>query len=265
MDLEDQVRAGDIQGALQAVQERVRADPTAIPPRVLLFQLLCIRGDWDRALLQLRTLGELDTALLPLAWTYRSAILAERFREKVFRGQATPHVLGEPVQWTALLLEALRLTATGHAEEGAVLRRRAFDRAPATPGTLDGRPFSWLADGDSRIGPMLELIVDGRYGWAPLTHVAGLRVEAPTDLRDLVWVPVVVRWANEGESVALMPSRYPFSHRREDVDLARSRKTVWEPCGGEFHLGYGQRMWITDRDEHALLDARELRLGTASR
>jgi len=263
VDIEAAVRSADLDGALAAAQDRVRADPTAPAPRILLFQLLAVLGQWDRALLQLKALAELDASLLPLAWTYRSAIQAERIRDKVFRGEAVPPVLGEPAQWTALLLEALKYTATGRTEEGAALRRQAFEAAPATPGRIDGQPFSWIADADSRIGPMLELVVQGRYVWAPFERVSALTIEPPTDLRDLVWTPVHVVWVNEGETEALLPARYVGTEHLEDRALALSRKTVWEPCGEQCYLGYGQRMWVTDRDEYPVLDAREIRLETA--
>ena len=40
--------------------EQVRSEPANAKLRVFLFQLLCVNGDWDRALSQLNVAGELD-------------------------------------------------------------------------------------------------------------------------------------------------------------------------------------------------------------
>src|SRR5271169_5697033 len=56
---EDQVRAGDPAQALQLLQDRVRAKPGDAKLRIFLFQLLCVLGQWQRALNQLNVAAEL--------------------------------------------------------------------------------------------------------------------------------------------------------------------------------------------------------------
>ncbi len=262
MDAEEALRQGNLDEALQLLESRIRQDPATPQPRIFLFQILAVQGNWERALRQLKTLGELDPGTLAMAWCYRNAIQCEILREKVFQGESSPTLFGEPREWGALLVEALKYTAQGKIEEGTALRSQAFEQAPAIAGTLDDQAFTWIADADSRIGPMLELMIEGRYGWAPFEAISELHIEPPTDLRDLVWIPVHLRWRNGGESPALMPSRYPFSYRQDDPLLALSRKTEWSNCGDEFYLGFGQRMWTTDRDEYPLLTCRHLSMRT---
>jgi len=263
MEAEEALQQGNIDEALSSLENRIRQDPATPAPRIFLFQILALRGDWERALRQLKTLGELDPGTLAMAWCYRNAIQCEILRAKVFQGESSPSLIGEPGAWTALLLEALKLTVQGHADQGTSLRRQAFEQAPASAGIVDDKPFAWIADADSRIGPMLELMLEGRYGWAPFDTIAELHIEEPTDLRDLIWIPIHIHWTNGGKAHGLMPSRYPFSYRQEDPALALARKTVWENCGGEFYQGYGQRMWATDRDEFPLLTCRHIQMQTA--
>ena len=93
--------AGDPQAALEALQARVRersADPKL---RVFLFQLLCVLGQWQRALNQLEVCGELDAATLPMVNTYREALKCEAVREAVFAGKTTPMIFGRPQPWIA--------------------------------------------------------------------------------------------------------------------------------------------------------------------
>ena len=66
--------AGDPAGALQALQQQVRANAADAKLRVFLFQLLCVLGQWPRALDQLKVCGELDAGTLAMVNTYRAAI-----------------------------------------------------------------------------------------------------------------------------------------------------------------------------------------------
>ncbi|MBF2998639.1 virulence protein SciE type, partial [Pseudomonas aeruginosa] len=75
-------------------------------------------------------------------------------------------------------------------------------------GRIGEAPFAWLADADTRLGPVLEVIFNGRYAWLPMSNLRSLKVEAPSDLRDLVWLPAELTLANGGVTVALLPARY---------------------------------------------------------
>ena len=37
---------------------------------------------------------------------------------------------------------------------------------------MDGHGFEWIADADSRLGPLLEVILEGKYYWAPFCRIA---------------------------------------------------------------------------------------------
>lgn len=257
---EDLLREGRFEEALAALQQQVRGDPANAKLRIFLFQMLAVQGQWDRALTQLNVAAELDPAALAMAQMYREAIPCEVFRAEVFAGQRTPLVLGEPPAWIGLLLEALRLTASGDHAAAQPLRERAFDEAPATAGTLDGQPFAWLADADPRLGPVLEAVVNGRYYWVPVQNIRQIVLEAPTDLRDLVWLPVHFTWVTGGEMVGVIPSRYPGSERSSDEALRLARKTEWTEAAPGLFLGSGQRMLATDAGEFPLLDTRQIDL-----
>jgi type VI secretion system protein ImpE len=251
---------GDLDAALQELQAQVRREPANAKYRIFLFQLLAVLGQWDRALSQLNVAGELDEGVLAMVQTYREALRCEVLRGDVFAGRRSPMVLGEPDNWLALLLEALRLAAEERYEESGQVRAQALEGAPMTPGSIDGVPFDWIADGDMRMGPVLEAIVNGRYYWVPFSHVARLTIEKPTDLRDLVWMPAYFTWANGGEGVGLIPTRYPDSQASQDTDLRRARKTLWMERPGGLFVGLGQRMLATDEGEYAIMSVREITL-----
>jgi type VI secretion system protein ImpE len=255
---EEALRAGDLDAALAALQDKIRNQPADPKLRTFLFQLLAVRGDWDRALNQLKVVAEMEAAALPMAQAYREAILCERFRQAVFEGRQTPLVFGEPEDWIALLIQALGHTARGEHAQADALRAEAFEKAPATGGTLDGQPFAWIADADSRLGPVLEALLNGRYYWIPLHRIRRIDVEPPEDLRDFVWAPAHFEWTNGGELVGLIPTRYPGSEAAEDSAVRLARKTEWTELSDQTFIGLGQRMLATDNGETALLDVRQL-------
>jgi len=257
MPAEDSLRAARLQDTLTELQGQVRKDPSNPRHRVFLFQLLCVLGDWDRARDQLKVLAELDPGSLALVHVYGAAIGCELFRREVFAGTRTPLVLGEPLPWVALLVQALAAGASGGADVGA-LRADALEQAPAVTGTIDGHAFEWLADADSRTAPVFEAMIDGRYYWVPLERIRSVAIEPPADLRDVVWLPAHLVLANGGEAAALLPARYPGSESDSDSLIRLARKTEWDEVAPQTFHGRGQRMLATDADEYGLLDVRRI-------
>jgi type VI secretion system protein ImpE len=265
MDARDYLRDGDLDAALKALQAQVRSEPANAKLRVFLFQLLCVNGDWDRALSQLNVAGELDAGTLGMVQVYREALRNEALREEVFAGRKTPLIFGDPERWVALLLEALRLTAEGEAAKGQALRDEAFELAPASRGRLNGAPFEWIADADARLGPVLEAIVNGRYYWVPFARIADIKIAEPQDLRDLIWAPVELKWTNGGDAVAFIPTRYPGSEAHKDPMVRLARRTEWQELANGGYVGFGQRLLATDAGEHALMEVRDINLEIPNR
>ena len=259
---EQSLREGSLDESLTQLQDQVRKDPSNASHRVFLFQLLAVLGDWNRAATQLKVAGELDAGTLAMVQTYREALRCEVLRADIFAGRNTPLVFGQPDKWVALLIEALRPGAEGDHAGAQSLRDEAFDLAPATSGSLDGQAFEWIADADQRLGPILEVVVNGAYYWVPFDRIREIRIEEPADLRDLVWMPAQLIWSNGGGTVGLIPTRYPGSEASEDSLIRLARKTEWlEPEPGVY-VGLGQRMLATDEAEFPLMDVRLISLDT---
>jgi type VI secretion system protein ImpE len=273
----DALRDGNVDRALVNLQDEVRSSPDDPKLRIFLFQLLAVVGQWQRALTQLLVVKDLDPAAVAMVRTYEQVLRCEMLRSQVFAGERTPLILGEPEPWIAQLIEALRMSAQGNYEASQRLRDEAYEQAPTTAGQLQlvdpatiepqtsnlkpqtsttGVKFEWLADADSRLGPMLEAIVNGRYYWVPIQRIARVEIEPPTDLRDLVWLPARFLWKNQGDAVGMIPTRYPGSEASTDSQLRLGRRTEWtEPVTGMFQ-GLGQRLLATDEGEHAIMDIR---------
>ena len=136
---EQSLKGGDPVAALAQLQEQVRARPADPKLRIFLFQLLCVLGQWERALNQLKVASGLDPGALAMAQTYGDAVRCEAIRREVFDGKKSPMIFGQPEQWLALLIESLLLSGRGEPAKSEELRLRAFDEAPARqPATSTG-------------------------------------------------------------------------------------------------------------------------------
>lgn len=255
---ETQLAASDPAGALQALTQAVRAQPADAKLRVFLAQLLCVLGQWERALNQLSVAAELDALAIPMKQVYGDAIRCEGVRAEVFAGRRTPMVFGQPDEWLAMLIESLLREGRGDTAAAQDLHQRAFDAAPASAGTLDGQRFEWLADADMRLGPVLEAFVNGQYYWVPLARLVRIKVEPPEDLRDCVWLPAHLQFENGGESLALIPTRYVGSEASADGALQLARKTEWRELANGAWAGAGQRVLGSDAGEYPIMDVREI-------
>lgn len=281
----DWSRSRPLSDALSRAEVGVRARPQEAQARWLLFELLCVLGQWERALKQLQTWAGLSKDFDSTAHVMRGLIKAERQRMEVFAGRAEPATIAaafagpppagagdEPLDvrasaWMADLAGALRLAASGEGgaaealEASDAAREAALAQVPDTPGISNLVPaFQWIADADSRLGPVCEVVLIGAYRWLAFDDIRSLTKAAPERLLDLVWgeVDIVLR---DGTSLkGYMPMRYPVHEGDRDA-LLMARETVWHDAGRTGVYGRGQKMWMTDAGDMPLLDLRACRFG----
>src|SRR5436190_21592433 len=160
MTVEEHIKAGQLDEALAFAQEAVRKAPAEARPRVLLFQLLSVFGQWERALTQLNVLRDMDPECMVLSEIFRPVLQCEALRGEIFAGKRSSLIFGETMVWNGLIVLADALLAQGQTPAALELRNKAFEAAPATAGKLNDQAFEWIADADSRFGPMVEAIID---------------------------------------------------------------------------------------------------------
>ena len=277
------LRNADLAKALEELKNEVRREPAVAKHRVFMFQLASVMGDWDRALTQLNVARDMNAECLSLAQTYQELINCEALRRDVFAGTRAPLFFGEPEPWIAMLLDATRLSGLGKHAEAAKLRGEALEQVSpsagkaflhAAPGGKGaeaaaadadlGTPFEWIADADSRLGPILEAVINGRYYWIPFSRMRRVDFEKPADLRDFVWLPAHFEWTNGGEVVGFVPSRYPESESSTDDLIRLARKTEWKSVGDDAYHGLGLRTLSTEEAEYSLFELRRLEIDEAA-
>jgi type VI secretion system protein ImpE len=147
--------------------------------------------------------------------------------------------------------------ATPDARMGAVL----YFSALHAERVRNDKPFESFEDADSRVGARLEVFAAGAYLWIPLAHVESIEMEAPKRLRDLLWIPALVRTgpAFKGTELGevLLPVLAPFSSQRSDDNIRLGRATEWAEVDGQA-LPFGQRVFDVDGEEVPILEIRKV-------
>jgi type VI secretion system protein ImpE len=227
-------QSGQLNAAIQAVVAELRDNPMDAKRRTFLFELLCFAGEYERADKHLEVLGQSSPDAATGALLYRAALAAERTRHELFGKGEFSEARSAP--------EALR-------------------------GTLNGQPFESLEDADPRIATRLEVYAAGDYLWVPMEHISSIQMEAPKRLRDLIWIPALVRTgpAFQGQELGqvLIPALAPFSFRHADDAVRLGRATVWEEQGDSGAVPFGQKTLLVDGEEVPLLEVRSLEINAA--
>jgi type VI secretion system protein ImpE len=231
------LRAGDLQGAIQAAVAEVRDHPTDSRRRTFLFELLCFAGEFSRAGKHLSVLAQAGPDAETGALLYRSALAAENKRQAFFEARA----------WA---------DSAGPSQAGL-------------SGTINGRPFHALEDADPRIGPRLEIFVAGEYLWLPFEHIGTIQIPPPKLLRDLIWSAARVTtgpsFKGQEFGEVLAPVLCPFSWKHSSGNVRLGRATEWldDDSQGEFPVG--QKLLIIDGEEAIpFLEIREITFTSAT-
>jgi type VI secretion system protein ImpE len=227
-------QAGKLNEAVQALSTELRANPTDAKRRTFLFELLCFAGDYNRAEKQLNVLAQENKQAEMGGIVYFSALHAERMRQGAFE----------------------RKEYSPRAEEEA-----------AIGGTLDGKPFEDIEDADPRVGRRLEVFAAGAYLWIPYEHITSIEIQRPTRLRDLLWIPALIRtgpaFRDKELGEVLLPVMTPLAWRDLDDQVRLGRITDWREDDGVI-LPAGQKLLLVDGEEVPLLDIRKLEFNSSA-
>jgi type VI secretion system protein ImpE len=234
MNARELFQTGKLNEAVQALGVEVRDNPTDVRRRTFLFELLCFQGEYDRAEKHLNVLADATPDTRLGAVLYFSALHAERVRLATFQKKDYPPIA---------------------------------DLSNERAGTLNGKPFESFEDADPRVGARLELFAAGAYLWIPLAHVESIEMEAPKRLRDLLWIPALVRTgpAFKGTELGevLLPVLAPYSAQRSDDGIRLGRATEWAEVEGQA-LPFGQRVFDVDGEEVPILEIRKVEFAPAA-
>ena len=221
-------QAGKLDDAVKVLGAELRDKPADAQRRTFLFELLCFAGDLERAEKHLHILADREKDSQLGAMLYFAAVHAERLRREQFASGQLP----------------------------------AADAAPEVGCTLNGEAFESIVDAHPRIGARLELYAAGAYLWIPFEHILYIEMEAPKRLRDLLWIPALVRtgpkFQDKELGEVLIPVLYPDSYAYPNDSVRLGRETHWTDVEGGEPIPVGQKMFLVDGEEFPLLEVRKL-------
>ena len=234
MDAASLYKAGQLGPAIEALGIELRKQPTDTRRRTFLFELLCFAGEYDRAAKHLDVLASASLDAEQGAMLYRAALHAQRTREEMF-------------------------------DKGDLPINSAL---PSRPGLCNGEAFAAFTDEDERIGANLEVFIAGSYTWIPFRFIESVELQPPSRLRDLLWAPAILRTTKEfrlqdlGE--VLLPVLAPLSWKHADDAVKLGRTSIWTENEQGEAIPAGQKIFLADENDYALLDLRALRFDVAS-
>lgn len=249
--------AGKLGAAIEELLSEVKANPTDVSRRTFLFELLCFAGEWDRAERQLDVIGHQSTQAELGVAVYRNLIKAERDRQRLVPDCLQPHFLSEPPAYVDMHLDAINRLREGNVEQARKALDIAEEERPAFSGRVDGQQFQDFRNYDDLFGPVLELIVQDKYTWLPIEHIVRIEIEAPKQLRDLLWIGASIE-TRDKELKAFLPTLYPGTSQHTDDQVRLGRMTDWKQIGEELYLGAGLHLFAIDGEEKALLEVRSV-------
>ena len=243
------------------VLAQVKEHPQDLKARDVLFKLYCIQGQWDKALLQLQTLVLLDEGAQKRIELYKNLVFSEMQRTQVLTGERQAATLqGDTPQWMEKLQQANVEHYTGKAEQAGISRQEAFELAPESVGKSDTLgEFSWIADSDSRLGPVCEFICAGGYRWLPFASLQQLSISKPVDLLDLLWVPSTIK-VDGDIYYGFIPARYPVG-QSDSQDCKLGLKTEWATLSDILFTGSGRKVLTTNFSEQSIMEVGDIVFG----
>lgn len=258
MNASDLFKAGKLQQAIDAQTAEVKSAPADPAKRTFLFELLCFAGELDRAEKQLAVVAQGGHQAEWAVQVYTNILHAERSRRRLFSDGQKPEFLRDPPDYAHYHFEAINcLREDQHAEASELLRKSA-EMWPTLQGERNGQPFQEFRDSDDVLAPFLEIIILRDYAWLALEHLQELEVMAPERPRDLIWAPARMVLTDGTQQRAYLPVLYPNTHEQPDEQLKLGRMTDWRAAEDGPVRGIGQRVFLADDEEVAVLEARHV-------
>ena len=259
-------REARLDEAIETALRTVKGAPADVDARLLLCDLLCMGGQFERADRQLDILLEQDPALVPGISLYRQLIRAELARREVFQSGHSPEGVDEGDEALRLHLQAAVALSGGNAEEAGDLLRRAETERKSVPGDCDGEPFAELRDLDDVMAPCLEVLTStGKYYWIGWERIQHLQFKPPKYLRDVLWRQAEMALRSGPEALVFVPVLYPGTQASLEPEVRLGRKTDWIETANGVTRGIGQRTLLVGERDMPLLTIGALTFATGAK
>lgn len=257
MTAKELMRAGRLSEARSVLIQEVKSAPGDTGKRTLLFQVLALQGEWDKAAKHLDIVSTQDPSMAVGVQAYLNIVKAEQERVKVMAGTLTPSFLPDVPPYSQKYMTYLNALREERFDEARSLLIEIDASLPVVSGTVNGESFEGMSETDARLYPFLEAFVHDRYVWIPFDAIRELVIQEAGSSFDLIWAAAsVTTW--EGLTMnCTLPVLYPGTHLHEDDQVKSGRVTDWVPLGSGLARGVGQHVFQMGDREMAILEIRE--------
>ncbi|MEW6730058.1 MAG: type VI secretion system accessory protein TagJ [Acidobacteriota bacterium] len=254
--------AGQLQAAIETLTLEVKTNPTDNWRRTFLFELLCFKGEWNRAEGQLDVLA-LQSAKAEIGvQAYRNNIIAERARQRLMSESLQPNFLMPPPAYIDFHLSAIDRIREKQPEQARKLLDRSEQERPKVAGRLNGKKIHNLRDYDDLFAPVLEVFVQEKYTWLPFEQIKRLEIEAPKELRDLLWTRARITTIDAIIGEVFVPVLYPGSSVHPNDLIKLGRMTDWQEVIEGLYVANGMHVYLADNKEKTIFDLKEIEFET---
>jgi type VI secretion system protein ImpE len=259
MSVQELFSTGQIAQAVEIVTADVKKKPGDLDSRALLAQLLCFKGELERADKQLDVISTQSPESAMTVALFRQLIRGEQARVDFHSGGRVPEFLTEPSESLRLVLKAGIALRENHPAEAVELLTEAEEKRPEVKGTCNGKPFEDFRDLDDFYVGFFEVLTStGKYYWIPTEKIRRIEFHEPGSPRDLFWREVEMDVDQGPEGVVYLPVIYYGSSDSDDEIIQRGLATDWfEPESGPVR-GIGQRMFLMGEEDISMMDLQEL-------
>jgi len=253
----ERFRNGRLGEAIEACSSEVKRSPGLPDPRDLLSQLLCFRGEFEKADRHLDALArqfpdrEKNVALI------RQLLRGAEARQQFYDDGRLPEFVEQPPEYLQKHLQASIAAREGDAADAARLLAEAAEVRPRVGGRCDGTRFGELRDPDDLTACFFEaLTTNGKYYWIPFERVIRVLFNEIQSPIDVLWRPAQIQVRGGPTGVLYLPQLYVDSARSGEESLQLGLETDWRGGEGEPVRGVGHRILRIDGDMRPMANVR---------
>ncbi|BBO73290.1 hypothetical protein DSCW_07070 [Desulfosarcina widdelii] len=258
MDPRALIQDGKIDDARALLIDRIKKSPADLQSRSLLFQVMLLCGEWDKALRQLEIAAtQQDPSGMNVA-VYQHLIQAEKERALVAAVQQRPTFFPDIPEYSDDFFQALELLKNKDVEKAAAVFDRIETALPSLQGTINGEAFTGFRDTDTTLAYFIEAIEYERYLWVPIANIRELVISEPKTLIDLIWAKGrITTW--EGLTMGcFFPALYPDSFTSNENNIRLGRLTRWQSLGGNYTKAIGQHVYDVGDTDRSIFELKEV-------
>ena len=263
--ISEQLEAGNLDGAIDALTQEVRQNPTDTGRRSQLAELLCFAGNFERADRLLDAVQHQDTSTAVGVALFRQLIRAEQARQIFYAECTLPEFLAPPSDDDQLYLRALMALKDNAPAQAAELLEEAEGKRVPLRGTVDGTAFDDMRDLDDISATHLDVLTStGKFFWVPLRSIESIVLHRPVHRRDMLWRRATLSVASGPDGEIFLPTIYPTLDKSGSAQARLGRQTDFIGGHHEPTRGVGLRSFIFGDEARSILEIAKVEFAPAN-